>query len=108
MQKIFSLDFVLHSLAFGGIKEQFFALDHKFDLIINLLESQVNINSSCGNDHSIRPIFLKIFRYFTNVFLSRLANFQNDYVSSENLRKLSVFSTDIEMPEVEDNFETSN
>ena len=52
------------------------------------------INIYCDSLHSLKPIFEKIFKFYINIFLSRLADFKNDFVSNDNIRKLNIFDTD--------------
>ena len=52
MQKIFTLDFILHSLTLGKYKNQFFGIQNKFSLVIGLLKTQNDINIECGSKNT--------------------------------------------------------
>ena len=94
MQKMICIDFILHSLCFGIHRDNFFKFTNKFDLILKLCETQIQLEFNCVSLHSLRPIVEKIFRLYVNIFLSRLADFKNDFVSAENIRKLNIFECD--------------
>lgn len=92
MQKMFCLDFIMHSLSFGTFKTDFFAISDKFKLILELFETQVTIDATCERDHPIKPLVYKLFRIFVNIFLARLTDFKNDYIGKDSSRKLEVFN----------------
>ena len=96
VQKMFCLDFILHSLCFGKDSSYFFSNStDKLTLILDLFATQIDIsNLLCGSKHNLYTIFVKIFQSYINIFLSRMSDFKNDFRSEKNIRKLLVFNPD--------------
>ena len=87
-------------MCFGKYSKDLFANStDKFKIIIKLLNTQIDIkNIECISGHLVQNILIKLFQYYTNIFLQRMAEFKSDFRSGKNIRKLLVFNPDHEEP----------